>query len=152
MLTAIWENSTEYLPSPICVLFEYFDSTGRMAGGWTRTVPVFCLVEWPVRQELIPLILHHIRMGSKTLSNEWQAYRRALPAFGSRHYTVNYSVAYVNAETGCNTQDFERAWRSYKETIRRLWGESHLIRWGKCLLREHLIVIQCNEWLGQKTL
>ncbi|KAM6997210.1 DNA mismatch repair protein Mlh1 [Tautogolabrus adspersus] len=129
-----------------------------MAGGWKRkkwvfgmlgvkhrgqkSVPVLRLVERRTRQELVPLIVHHVRTGSTILSDEWRAYRQALPAFGYRHYTVNHSVAYVNAVTGCHTQHIERAWRSYKETIGRLRGNR-----TEDLLRDHLVVIEWNEWL-----
>lgn len=105
-----------------------------MVDGWTRkkwvfgmlgvkhrgqkTMPVLCLVERRTRRESIPLVLHHVR--STILTDEWRAYRQALPEFGYKHYTVNHSVEYVDADTGCHTQYIERAWRSCKETIRRL--------------------------------
>lgn len=132
-----------------------------MAGGWKRkkwvfgmlglkdrgqrTMPVLRLVARRTKRELVPLILHHVRTGSTILSDEWGAYRQALPPFGYKHYTVNHSVAYVNAETGCHTQHIERAWTSYKETIGRLRGNR-----TEDLLRDHLIVIEWNEWLGKK--
>ncbi|XP_032363963.1 uncharacterized protein LOC116677839, partial [Etheostoma spectabile] len=135
-----------------------FYGRGRMAGEWKRkkwvfgmlgvkhrgqrTMPVLRLVARRTKRELVPLILHHVRTGSTILSDEWRAYRQALPAFGYRHYTVNHSVAYVNGETGCHTQHIERAWRSYKETIGRLRGNR-----TEDLLRDHLIVIEWNEWL-----
>lgn len=132
-----------------------------MVGGWTRkkwvfgmlgvkhrgekTMPVLRLVERRTRRELIPLVLHHVRTGSTILTDEWRAYRQALPKFGYKHYTVNHSVEYVNADTGCHTQHIERAWRSYKETIGRLRGNR-----TEDLPRDHLIMIEWNEWLGKK--
>lgn len=116
--------------------------------------PVLRLVERRTRRELIPLILHHVRTGSTILSDEWRAYRQALAAFGYRHFTVNHSVAYVDANTGkylhalsmcCHMQNLERAWRSYKETVGRLRGNC-----PENLLRDHLTVIEWNEWLGRK--
>lgn len=100
---------------------------------------------WRTRQELIPLVLHHVRTGSTILTDEWWAYQQALPEFRYKHYTVNHSVEYVSADTGCHTQHIERAWRSYKETIGRLRGNR-----TKDRLRNHLIMIEWNEWLGKK--
>ncbi|CAJ1071451.1 uncharacterized protein LOC118496479 [Xyrichtys novacula] len=130
-----------------------------MVGGWTwkkwvfgllgvkhrgqKTMPVLRLVERWTRQELIPLVLHHVRMGSTILTDEWQAYR--LSEFGYKHYTVNHSVAYVYADKDCHTQHIERAWRSYKETIGRLRGNR-----TKDRLRDHLIKIKWNECLDKK--
>lgn len=108
-------------------------------------MPVLRLVERRTRRELIPLVLNHVRMGSTILSDEWRAYRQALPEFGYQHYTVNHSVEYVNSDTGCHTQHIERAWRNYKETIGRLRGNR-----TEDQLRDHLITIKWNEWLGKK--
>ncbi|XP_074542337.1 E3 SUMO-protein ligase KIAA1586-like [Halichoeres trimaculatus] len=129
-----------------------------MVGGWTRkkwvfgmlgvkhrgqkTKPVLRLVERRTRRELIPLVLHHVRTGSTILTDEWRAYRQALPELGYKHYTVNHSVEYASADTGCHTQHIERAWRSYKETIGRLRGNR-----TEDLLRNHLVMIEWNEWL-----
>ncbi|KAL2077518.1 hypothetical protein ACEWY4_027022 [Coilia grayii] len=134
---------------------------GRMAGGWTRknwvfgmlgvkrkgqrSRPVLRLVQRRAREELLPLIVHHVRRGTCVLSDEWRAYRQALTALGYRHYTVNHSVEYVNADTGCHTQHIERAWRTYKDTITRLRGNR-----TEDLLRDHLSLIEWNEWLGKK--
>lgn len=135
---------------------------GRMAGGWKRRKwvfgmlgvqrsgkrpgkPVLRLVERRTRRELVPIIAHHARRGSSIISDEWRAYRNALPQLGYRHYTVNHSVAYVDAETGAHTQHIERAWRTYKEKVWRLRGNR-----TEQLLREHLVVIEWQEWLGRK--
>ncbi|KAL6463645.1 hypothetical protein MHYP_G00280360 [Metynnis hypsauchen] len=110
---------------------------GRMAGGWRRRKwvfgmlgvkvgdtnqrkPVLRLIERRSRGELMPLITQHVRRGSTILSDEWHAYRQTLPQLGYRHYTVNHSVSYVDAQTGAHTQHIERAWRTYKETVWRL--------------------------------
>lgn len=83
--------------------------------------------------------------GRDPLTDEWWACCQALPEFGYKHYTVNHSLKYVNADTGCHKQHIGRAWKSYKETIWRLRGNR-----TEDLLRDHLIMIEWNEWLGKK--
>lgn len=107
--------------------------------------PVLRLVEKRGRRELVPLIAHHVKRGSCVISDEWRAYRNALPQLGYRHFTVNHSVSYVSAETGAHTQHIERAWRSYKETVWRLRGNR-----TEQLLIDHLYVIEWHAWLGGK--
>lgn len=110
-----------------------------------RRRPVLRLVPKRTRQELVPLIVHHIRRGTAVLSDEWRAYRQVLPALGYDHYTVNHSQAFVNANTGCHTQHIERAWRTYKEIISRHRGNR-----TEDLLTDHLTLIEWNEWLGKE--
>ncbi|XP_076141025.1 uncharacterized protein LOC143123460 [Alosa pseudoharengus] len=132
---------------------------GRITGGWkrkkwvfgmlgvkhSRRRPILRLVPKRTRQELVPLIVHHIRRGTSVLSDEWRAYRQVLPALGYDHYTVNHSQASVNADTGCHTQHIERAWWSYKEIISRCRGNR-----TEDLLTDHLTLIEWNEWLAKK--
>ncbi|KAK7938559.1 hypothetical protein WMY93_001885 [Mugilogobius chulae] len=102
---------------------------GRMSGAWRRKKwvfgmlginegksgrPVLRLVEKRGRQELVPLIAHHVKPGSMILSDEWRAYR-VLPELGYNHFTVNHSQWYVDPVTGTHTQHIERAWRKIKE-------------------------------------
>lgn len=70
----------------------------------------------------MPLIAHHVKVGSTINSDEWRAYRNALPQLGYTHFTVNHSVSYVDAQTGAHTQHIERAWRTVKENVWRLRG------------------------------
>lgn len=100
------------------------------------------MIERSVRTELIPLIAHHAKRGSVIISDECQAYRHALPQLGYRHYTVNHSVVFVDAQTGAHSQYLERAWRTYKETVWKLRGNR-----TKELLVNHLAVIEWLEWL-----
>lgn len=133
-----------------------------MGGGWKRrkwvfgmlgvnyqqhksAKPVLRLVERRTRRELIPLIAHHAKRGSIIISDEWRAYRHALPQLGYRHYTVNHSVAFVDAQTGAHTQHIERAWRTYKENVWRLRGNR-----TEELLVEHLAVIEWHQWLAKE--
>lgn len=106
--------------------------------------PVLRLVERRTRRELIPLIAHHAKRGSIIISDEWRAYRHALPQLGYKHYTVNHSVAFVDAQTGAHTQHIERAWRTYKENVWRLRGNR-----TEELLVDHLAVIEWQEWLAK---
>ncbi|XP_030269589.1 uncharacterized protein LOC115579957 isoform X2 [Sparus aurata] len=46
--------------------------------------PVLRLVEKRGRRELVPLIAHHVKRGSCVISDEWRAYRNALP----QHFTL----------------------------------------------------------------
>nr|XP_055045233.1 uncharacterized protein LOC129431390 [Misgurnus anguillicaudatus] len=135
---------------------------GRMAGGWKRKKwvfgmlgvrhhqqkksrkPILRLLERRSRNDLVPLIVHHVRPGSSILSDEWRAYN-ILPALGYNHHTVNHSRWYVDPHTGAHTQHIERAWRSYKEQIWRLRGNR-----TESLLSDHLAVIEWNEWLAKK--
>lgn len=141
----------------VAFVFQY--GRGRVAGAWkrkkwvfgmlgvykrgTRTKPVLRLVERRTRRDLVPLIAHHARRGSTIISDEWRAYRQ-LPQLGYRHFTVNHSVSFVDAQTGAHTQHIERAWRTYKERVWRLRGNR-----TEDLLRDHLAVIEWQEWLGQ---
>ena len=110
-----------------------------MAGGWKRKKwvfgmlgvnrrgrrhekPVLRLVENRRRRDLVPLIAHHVKVGSTIISDEWRAYRNALPQLGYTHFTVFHSVSYVDAQTGAHTQHIERAWRTVKENVWRLRG------------------------------
>ncbi|KAK7895263.1 hypothetical protein WMY93_020588 [Mugilogobius chulae] len=100
--------------------------------------PVLRLVEKRGRQELVPLIAHHVKPGSMILSDEWRAYRvlpelgynyftvnhsqcdewrayRVLPELGYNYFTVNHSQWYVDPVTGTHTQHIEKAWRKIKE-------------------------------------
>ncbi|XP_035980583.1 uncharacterized protein LOC118556654 [Fundulus heteroclitus] len=135
---------------------------GRMAGGWKRkkwvfgmlgvnrrgkrhAKPVLRLVERRRRRDLVPLIAHHVKVGSTIISDEWRAYRNALPQLGYTHFTVNHSVSYVDAQTGAHTQHIERAWRMVKENVWRLRGNR-----TEELLVDHLRVIEWYEWLARK--
>lgn len=109
-----------------------------------RRRPVLCLVPQRSRQELIPIILKHVRRGTSILSDEWRPYR-VLNVLGYKHYTVNHSVSFVNDTNGCHTQHIERAWRTYKETIGRQRGNR-----TEELLTQHLTLIEWTEWLGRK--
>lgn len=109
-----------------------------------RSKPVLRLVEKRGRQDLIPLIAHHVRIGSNIISDEWRAYR-SLPALGYNHMTVNHSRWYVDPQTGAHTQHIERAWRSIKEQVWRQRGNQ-----TECLLSDHLCLIEWTEWLGRK--
>ncbi|XP_041837970.1 uncharacterized protein LOC121637767 [Melanotaenia boesemani] len=134
---------------------------GRMAGGWKRKKwvfgmlgvkhddqrnhkPVLRVVEQRSRRHLVPLIAHHVRLGSSIISDQWRAYR-TLTALGYNHHTVNHSMFYVDPNTGAHTQHIERAWRSYKEQVWRLRGNR-----TDTLLSDHLAVIEWNEWLAKK--
>lgn len=108
-----------------------------------RAKPVLRLVEKRGRQDLVPLIAHHVRKGSNIISDEWCAYR-SLPAFGYNHMTVNHSRWYVDPQTGAHTQHIERAWRS-KEQVWRQRGNQ-----AECLLSDHLCLIEWTEWQGRK--
>ncbi|KAI2645979.1 hypothetical protein H4Q32_025342 [Labeo rohita] len=140
---------------------EFIYGRGRMDGGWKRrkwvfgmlgvkyqrhksAKPVLRLVERRTRRELIPLIAHHAKRGSIIISDEWRAYRHALPQLGYKHYTVNHSVAFVDAQIGAHTQHIERAWRTYKENVWRLRGNR-----TEELLVDHLAVIERQEWLAK---
>lgn len=133
-----------------------------MAGGWKRkkwvfgmlgvnrrgrrhAKPVLRLVERRRRRDLVPLIAHHVKVGSTIISDEWRAYRNALPQLGYTHFTVNHSVSYVDAQTGAHTQHIERAWRTVKENVWRLRGNR-----TEELLVDHLRVIEWYEWLAHK--
>lgn len=146
--------------SVFVVLFLYQYGRGRMAGGWKRKKwvfgmlavshhhgrrkPILRLVERRSRRHLVPLIAHHVRLGSTVISDEWRAYR-ILSALGYKHHTVNHSRWYVDPETRAHTQHLERGWRSYKEQIWRLRGNR-----TDSLLSDHLSVIEWNEWLAKK--
>ena len=97
------------------------------------------------RRDLVPLLAHHVKVGSTIVSDEWRAYRNALPQLGYTHFTVNHSVSYVDAVTGAHTQHIERAWRTVKETVWRLRGNR-----TEALLIDHLRVIEWCEWLACK--
>lgn len=112
--------------------------------GRTLGKPVLRLVERRSRGHLVPLITHHVRLGSLIISEEWRAYR-ILPALGYNHHTDNHSRWYVDPHTGAHTQHIERAWRFYKEQIWRLRGNR-----TESLLSDHLAVIEWNEWLAKK--
>lgn len=109
-----------------------------------RAKPVLRLVERRRRQDLVPLIAHHVRIGSHIISDEWRAYR-SLPALGYNHMTVNHSRWYVDPQTGAHTQHIERAWRSIKEQVWRQRGNQ-----TESLLSDHLCLIEWTEWLGRK--
>lgn len=146
--------------SVFVVLFLHQYGRGRMAGGWKRKKwvfgmlgvrhhqgrrkPILRLVERRSRRHLVPLIAHHVRLGSTVISDEWRAYR-ILSALGYNHHTVNHSRWYVDSQTGAHTQHLERAWRSYKEQMWRLRGNR-----TDSLLSDHLSVIEWNEWLAKK--
>ncbi|XP_057183219.1 uncharacterized protein LOC130549894 [Triplophysa rosa] len=150
------------LPAPLPERLRVMYGRGRIAGGWKRKKwvfgmlgvshrgktagkPVLRLVERRGRRDLVPLIVHHVRTGSAIISDEWRAYKRCLPHLGYRHFTVNHSVSYVDPRTGAHTQHIERAWRTYKEQVWRLRGNR-----SEGLLKDHLTVIEWNEWLAKK--
>ena len=144
--------------SVLVCLHQY--GRGRMAGGWKRKKwvfgmlavrhhqggrkPILRLVERRSRRHLVPLIAHHVRLGSTVISDEWCAYS-ILSALGYNHHTVNHSRWYVDPQTRAHTQHIERAWRSYKEQIWRLRGNR-----TDSLLSDHLSLIEWNECLAKK--
>lgn len=107
-----------------------------------RAKPVLRLVDKRGRKELIPIILHHVRMGSTIMSDEWRPYR-TLSDFGYNHMTVNHSRWFVDPRTGAHTQHIERAWRTVKEHVWRQRGNR-----TERLLTDHLCLVEWTEWLG----
>ena len=97
------------------------------------------LVDKRGRQDLIPLIAYHVRIGSSIISDEWRPYR-ALLALGYNHMTVNHSRWYVDPQTVAHTQHIERAWRSIKEQVWRQRGNQT----GR-LLSDHLCLVEWSE-------
>lgn len=132
---------------------------GRFGPAWRRTKkwvlgllevtpttrrPILRVVRGRSRQELLPIIVRHVRRGTAIISDEWRAYRRALTEEGFDHYTVCHKRNFVNPNTGAHTQNLERAWQTYKVDIWRHRGN----RTTK-LLKEHLKVIEWEYWLGR---
>ena len=98
-----------------------FGMLGVNRRGRRHAKPVLCLVKRRTRV-LVPLIAHHVEVGSIVIDDEWRAYRNALPQLGYTHFTVNRSVSYVDAQIGAHTQHIERAWRTVKGNVWRLGG------------------------------
>lgn len=113
--------------------------------GRRHAKPVLHLVERRRGRDLVPLIDHHVKVGSTIIRDEWRAYRNALPQLCYTHFTVNHSVSYVHAQTGAHTQHIERAWRTVKGNVWRLRGNH-----TEELLVDHLRVIEWHEWLAIK--
>lgn len=67
-----------------------------------RRKPVLRLVERRSQRHLVPLIAHHVKLGSSIVSDEWRTYR-VLSALGYDHHTVNHSRWYVDHQTGAHT-------------------------------------------------
>ena len=109
-----------------------------------RARPILRLVDRRGRQELLPIILHHVKIGSTIVSDEWRPYR-TLADFGYNHLTVNHSRWFVDPRTRAHTQHIERHWRTAKERVGRQRGN----RTSK-LLSEHLCLVEWTEWLGLK--
>ena len=141
------------------VLIQY--GRGRAAGGWKRQKwvfgmlgvkksdgksqrPILRLVDRRTRQELVPLLCRHVKMGSYIISDEWRSYR-VLNDLGFRHLTVNHSMWYMDPITGNHTQHIERAWRTVKEQVWRQRGNR-----TEELLSDHLNVIEWHEWIAKK--
>lgn len=122
-----------------------FGMLGVNRRGRRHAKPVLHLVERRRGRDLVPLIDHHVKVGSTIIRDEWRAYRNALPQLCYTHFTVNHSVSYVNAQTGARTQHIERAWRTVKENVWRLRGNR-----TEELLVDHLRVIEWHEWLAIK--
>ncbi|XP_063067307.1 uncharacterized protein LOC134458829, partial [Engraulis encrasicolus] len=116
---------------------------GILGVGGRRNCPVLRLVRRRRRENLIPILVKHVRPGTTVISDQWGAYRRALAALGYRHFTVNHSQWFVDPNTRAHTQHIERAWLKYKSTIWRLRGNR-----TETLLKDHLCLIEWTHWLG----
>lgn len=121
-----------------------FGMLGLQLQSGKRGKPVLRLVERRRREDLVPPIAHHVRVGSDIISDEWRAYR-SLPELGYNHMTVNHARLYVDPRTGAHTQHIERAWRSIKEHVWRQRGNQ-----TESLLSDHFCLIEWSEWLGRK--
>lgn len=83
------------------------------------------------------------RRGLCVIRDEWQAYQNALPQLRYRHFTVNLSVSFVNAET--EAQSTASTSEGHGGQIKKQYGKL-----GEQLLRDHLDAIEGNAWLGEK--
>ncbi|XP_063050118.1 uncharacterized protein LOC134444872 [Engraulis encrasicolus] len=110
-----------------------------------RRRPILRLVRRRGRQNLIPIVVKHVRPGTTLISDEWRAYRGALGAMGYTHFTVNHSRWFVDPNSGAHTQHLERAWLKYKSSIWRLRGNR-----TEKMLKDHLSVIEWTHWLGSE--
>ncbi|CAM4735702.1 unnamed protein product [Leuciscus chuanchicus] len=97
------------------------------------------------RQNLVPIVVKHVRPGTTIISDEWRAYRGALAAMGYTHFRVNHRQWFVDPHSGAHTQHLERAWLKYKSTIWRLRGNR-----TEKILKQHLSVIEWTHWLAVK--
>ncbi|KAJ8976845.1 hypothetical protein NQ317_012969 [Molorchus minor] len=75
-------------------------------------------VEDRTSDTLLKIIQEKIKPGTTIFSDCWKAYE-CLSEKNYQHLTVNYSVNFIDPETGTHTQNIERVWAEVRKLVPR---------------------------------
>lgn len=98
-------------------VFGLYDTSQTSALGYME------IVQTRDAPTLLTIIQHHVAPGTVIHSDQWWAYCHVatLPPVAS-HYTVNYSINFVDPTTGVHTQHIESYWNRVIVKLKRMRG------------------------------